>query len=131
MRTKEEKSAYSKAYYQANRVRMVAKQLIYDEANREKKAAYSKAHYEANREKVIAQVIKYQKANPEKLKAHEAVRTAVRNGSLVSLPCSECGETKTEAHHYAYDMLLDVIWLCRKHHAQLHREHRGYEQLPQ
>ena len=158
---KEERAAYKRAYYQTNRVRMLAKQATYDEAHKEEKAAYSKAYneankkeistqramyyqatkeernaynkayYKANKKEVTAQKAIYRKANPEKRKAHEAVRAALLNGSLVSLPCSECGETKTEAHHYAYDMPLDVIWLCRKHHAQLHREHRGYEQLPQ
>lgn len=161
MRTKEEKAAYNKAYYQANREKMIAKQAIHYQANREKilaekviyrevnrekilaqKATYYQANkekvlarqaasYQANKEKVLVRVAKYREANPERREAHKAVASAIRSGKLVSLPCSECGETKADAHHYAYDMPLDVIWLCRKHHTQLHKEHREYEQLPQ
>ena len=130
MMTKEEKAAYDKAYYQANREKLIAKNNIYYHANKEKILAKKAAYYQANREKVIAGITKYREANPEKRKAHTAVANAIRSGKLVSLPCSECGETKTEAHHYAYDMPLDVIWLCRKHHKQLHKEHRSYEQVP-
>ena len=129
MMTKEEKAAYDKAYYQANREKLIAKNSIYYHANKEKILAKKADYYQANREKVIAGIDKYRKANPEKRKAHTAVANAIRSGKLVSLPCSECGETKTEAHHYAYDMPLDVIWLCRKHHRQLHKEHRSYEQV--
>ena len=128
---KEKISARNKAYYEVNREKVLAQKATHYQANREKMLARKATYYEANKEKVIARAIKYQKANPEKRKAHDAVRTAVRNGSLVRLPCSECGETNTEAHHYAYDMPLDVIWLCSMHHKQLHKEHREYEQLSQ
>ncbi len=30
--------------------------------------------------------------------------------------CSDCGETKVEAHHEDYSKPLDVEWLCKKHH---------------
>ena len=128
--TKEEKAAYDKARYQANKEKILAQSATYYQANREKVIAKRATYYQANKEKVVARISKYRKANPEKLKAHTAVASAIRRGKLVSLPCSECGETKTEAHHYAYDMPLDVIWLCRKHHRQLHKEHRSYAQVP-
>ena len=38
------------------------------------------------------------------------------------LPCIICGELNVEAHHAHYDLPLDVIWLCTKHHKQTHRE---------
>jgi hypothetical protein len=128
---KEKISAQRAKHYKANKEEISAQKAKYYEANKEGRVAYSRAYYEANKEGVIARTNKYREASPERLKAHRAVITALRNSSLVSLPCSECGETKTEAHHYAYDMPLDVIWLCRKHHMQLHKEHREYEQVPQ
>jgi len=30
-----------------------------------------------------------------------------------------------DAHHEDYSKLLDVIWLCRKHHAQLRKSKRS------
>ncbi len=124
-------AAANKAYREANPEKCAESQMAYREANKEKISARQAIYRKANREKRKASKAAYYQANPERKKAHKAVTRAIKSGKLVRLPCSECGETKTEAHHYAYDMPLDVIWLCRKHHAQLHREHRGYEQLPQ
>jgi hypothetical protein len=53
-----------------------------------------------------------------------AVQRGVRNGRLKRLPCEKCGILKTEAHHDDYSKPLDVRWLCRAHHAELHRQLR-------
>lgn len=58
---------------------------------------------------------------PEKIRAREIVYNAVRSGKLHRQPCSVCGEQDTEAHHEDYRKPLDVVWLCRKHHRELHR----------
>ena len=52
----------------------------------------------------------------KKRKAHGLVHTALRNGSLVRLPCKVCGAIKTQAHHDDYDKPFDVDWLCSVHH---------------
>lgn len=51
--------------------------------------------------------------------ARAAVRAAIHDGRLVRLPCERCGK-KGEAHHDNYDMQLEVKWLCRKHHSEVH-----------
>lgn len=56
---------------------------------------------------------------PEKYKARTAVGNAVRLGKLVRLPCW-CGDSQSQAHHHDYSKPLDVIWLCQKHHDELH-----------
>lgn len=61
------------------------------------------------------------KRNPEKRKAHTIVSNALRDKRLFKSPCRDCGEVKSEAHHDDYSKPLDVIWLCRKCHAKLHR----------
>jgi len=53
---------------------------------------------------------------------HTAVARAIRNGSLVRLPCIRCGEAKSLAHHEDYDKPLDVMWLCQPCHKQRHKE---------
>ena len=69
-------------------------------------------------------VLSYQKKRrdkyPEKYKAHCAVNNALRDGRLTKQPCVICGSDKSEAHHYDYSKPLDIFWLCRKHHLQLH-----------
>ena len=68
--TKEEKAAYNRAYYAANREKIVERRKAYREANREKYAerrkAHNKAYYEANKEKKAA----YYEANKEKKAAY-------------------------------------------------------------
>ena len=34
--------------------------------------------------------------------------------------CQVCGEEKVDGHHWDYVRMLDVIWLCRKHHQDVH-----------
>ena len=54
--------------------------------------------------------------------AHNAVARAIRNGSLLRIPCIRCGETKSLAHHEDYDKPLEVMWLCQPCHKQRHKE---------
>lgn len=62
----------------------------------------------------------YRKRYPQKWKARQAVAWAVRVGKLKKKPCAVCGNRKAEAHHDDYFKVLDVIWLCFKHHRERH-----------
>lgn len=44
----------------------------------------------------------------------------IREGVLIKQPCEVCEEIKTQAHHEDYDKPLEVNWLCKKHHVELH-----------
>ena len=57
--------------------------------------------------------------------AHSAVARAIRNGSLLRLPCIRCGADKSLAHHEDYDKPLEVMWLCQACHKQRHKELDG------
>jgi hypothetical protein len=60
----------------------------------------------------------------KKKAATTAVGNALRDGKLEKWPCWVCGTTENiEGHHVHYDMPLDVIWLCTKHHAEVHRDY--------
>lgn len=59
---------------------------------------------------------------PEKFIARHKLVYAVKMGRIKKLPCDECGDNKSEAHHPDYSKPLEVIWLCRKHHAEKHRK---------
>lgn len=60
--------------------------------------------------------------NAHKIKAMAKVSSAIRNGSVKRLPCVKCGNIKAQAHHEDYTKPLDVIWFCKKHHMERHRE---------
>lgn len=61
------------------------------------------------------------KANPEKVRAYNAIQRAITSGKVKRLPCEVCGDAKSEGHHDDYAKPLEVKWLCRKHHAEIHR----------
>ena len=60
--------------------------------------------------------------------AREQVRNAVRRGDLERLPCEVCGALPSQGHHEDYEKPLDVMWLCRTHHTELHNKARGENQ---
>ncbi len=62
----------------------------------------------------------YRQQNPLRYKATNKVNNALRDGKLSKLPCFCCGNLKVVAHHVAYDLPLDVVWLCQRHHKELH-----------
>ena len=56
---------------------------------------------------------------------HVKFNKAMKEGSLRRKPCSVCGATeKIHGHHEDYSKPTEVIWLCQKHHAELHKEKR-------
>ena len=60
--------------------------------------------------------------HPERRKASHIVGNAVRDGRLIPWPvCAvpECCE-KPQGHHPDYSRPLDVVWLCIKHHTEVH-----------
>ena len=83
---------------------------------------YEKERFKTPKRKkfILAQQKKYRALNPDKYKARNAVNNAIRDKRLKRMPCSVCGDTKSEAHHEDYSEPLDVNWLCFKHHRELH-----------
>jgi hypothetical protein len=39
---------------------------------------------------------------------------------LDNMPCLVCGRLDTHAHHVNYDQPLNVVWVCPKHHKEIH-----------
>ena len=53
-----------------------------------------------------------------KRKAHYKARQAFPDARVCSI--ARC-EVEGERHHPDYSKPLDIVWLCRKHHKELHR----------
>lgn len=70
--------------------------------------------------------IEYRKKRENRIKnlARWALRHAVDRMKIIKKPCEICGDIKVEGHHKDYTKPLDVIWLCRKHHKELHKKER-------
>jgi RNase P subunit RPR2 len=59
---------------------------------------------------------------PQKVKARQAVAAAIKHGDMTrGTHCEACASTENiDAHHENYRNPLDVIWLCRSCHQQVH-----------
>lgn len=58
----------------------------------------------------------------EKISARSILRYAVLSGTILKKPCRNCASLEVEAHHDDYSKPLDIIWLCKFHHGERHRE---------
>jgi len=95
------------------------------ERNERFKAAHAERMKDPEyREKVNSQHKKWAKENVVKRAAHIITGHRIRDGGLVKEPCEVCGELKVDAHHDDYEKPLEVRWLCRKHHAEHHKNER-------
>lgn len=56
-----------------------------------------------------------------KRKARVKAQTAVKNGTLIKEKCFYCKSKYTQMHHPDYSKPLEVIWVCRNHHLDIHR----------
>jgi recombinational DNA repair protein (RecF pathway) len=96
------------------------KKCIIIEVSKYKKGL-DEEHLQIRREKSL----KYKKEHRDKINAHSTVYQALVSGKMVKENCFICGsDKKVVAHHWnGYDKLnkLNVAWLCRQHHAEVHK----------
>lgn len=98
---------YKREHYRKNRDKM-----------REGCRRWKHDHLDKRREYFRA----FRKHRAQEARAGQSVRDAVRSGRLDRGPCAICGDTFcVHAHHTDYQDRLNVIWLCPKHHSELHR----------
>lgn len=61
-----------------------------------------------------------------KLLARSSLNNAVISGVVVRGCCEVCGASENvEGHHDDYTKPLDVRWLCREHHKEVHLKYKG------
>lgn len=58
---------------------------------------------------------------PDRIKARGLVNKHTERGKLDKQPCCACNAPEAEAHHQDYSKPLDITWLCKQHHEQLHK----------
>jgi hypothetical protein len=72
-------------------------------------------------QRLAKRVRTWREKNPGKIKAQRRVFVELRAGRMRRGLCF-CGSRIAGAHHKDYRRPLEVMWLCRKHHAQIHRD---------
>lgn len=80
----------------------------------------NKQHRQSSPSKSSSQA-RWAAANPQAVWAHQCLRSALKRGLVIQMPCRVCGNLDAEAHHPDYDRPMDVDWLCRRHHKAEHR----------
>lgn len=79
--------------------------------------------------KVIRTWLYKNKDNPiqiKKIKAREKVRGQVISGKIKKQSCLDCNSIETFAHHPNYNKPLEIVWLCRLHHAIEHKKIKSF-----
>ncbi|MBI2110670.1 hypothetical protein HYT51_02725 [Candidatus Woesearchaeota archaeon] len=102
-------SLFNKKYRNKSRDKIRDKKKEWNRNNKIRVSTYHKNWRKNNRE-----------LNNYHHLARKKLHYAVQAGKVIKQPCSKCKE-KAEAHHSNYNKPLDVIWLCHKHHMELHK----------
>jgi len=58
----------------------------------------------------------------DKVRSRKRFYRSILDGRTTKQPCSVCGNLLVEGHHPDYSKPFGVVWLCRKHHIELHRD---------
>ena len=56
--------------------------------------------------------------------ARSYLHVYVKRGNVTKGTCEVCGSANVQGHHKDYSKPLDVVWLCKKHHNEIHVKHR-------
>lgn len=117
IRTDEYWRQYQKDYYKKNKERLDAINRSWIENNEKAHKKYQKMYREAHK-KLTAE---YMKTYLVKNEHKTTVRLKSKKLFPELLPCIVCKEPKSHRHHPDYDKPDQVIFLCRKHHSQVHK----------
>ena len=65
--------------------------------------------------------IEWSKKHPERVRVAQQTAYAYKTGKTKIKPCEVCGNKKDlQKHHPDYIKVLEIEWLCRRCHTQLH-----------
>lgn len=110
--------AYKMAHYRTPRAQ--ATRAVYALKTSKERNLWAKGWRQRNHEKIMEIQRRYRERNRVKYLARTALRNAVRDGKVQPKNCEVCGK-KAEAHHPDYSRPLEVRWLCKGHHEDVHR----------
>ena len=60
----------------------------------------------------------------KKMNCRSHANTYLRRGKIQKENCIKCGSVNSQMHHEDYDKPLDVIWMCRPCHIDMHNQRR-------
>ncbi len=96
------------------------KSCDYNRTNTEEMGTWRRNWNKTHRDSLNKALKEYLARNPEKKKAWSKWSKALKNGKIVKKPCVVCGSKSAQGHHKDYSKPLEIVWLCRKHHKDIH-----------
>lgn len=114
-------------YYNKNKDKILAKRRTYYQTHREKELARTKISSRKWFDEHI-ETTNYMNLSPEqrfKQRIRQVVRYALKT-KKISKPdfCCVCNKKcRIDAHHEDYSKPLDIMWVCRACHAEIHRRY--------
>ena len=84
--------------------------------------SYKKPRYRNIRRAAMNRYMQ-KETTPLKTKARSLANKALNEGKIFAEKCSFCAEKVVELHHPDYSKPLDVVVVCKQHHADLHYSH--------
>lgn len=121
-RKTEDVSAYLRAWRSANKEKIKG----YESRRAKRTPEQERAKYVAKMKKIHGEDWIPRAERPktpvdkDREKAVQTYKTAKKRGKLVKTACQVCGAVEVEGHHPDYSRPLDVVWLCREHHMEIH-----------
>lgn len=88
---------------------------VMTEYNKFLRKQWSTNYYHKNKEEIHKKI---------KERRTWVVTNLIKTGKIKPQNCIVCNSEKAQAHHENYDKLLDITWLCAKHHQQRHSKKR-------
>jgi hypothetical protein len=115
-----------------NRLKNIAYYRQFDKARASQPkrvlARYEYARSDAGKKSHKKALNNYRDRFPERYMAKNILSNAIRDKKIVKQECFICGNAKVEAHHPDYSRPLDVVWLCKKHHTEVHLMANEYQE---
>jgi hypothetical protein len=113
----------NKLWREKNKEKIARRIKLWHQSHREHRKNYQKAYYKTH-QKVLSERLKKSRDNPEyrlKNMARSRVFRAIKSGKIKRAICSikKC-KIIGQAHHPDYNKPLEIVWLCNRHHQQLH-----------
>lgn len=84
------------------------------------KQRYCRECHNANMRRVRTPYRRLPKEEQARAKMRAHTHMLVRRGALKRKPCLKCGIAKVEAHHPIPGCPYLVVWLCARHHREVH-----------
>lgn len=113
-----------------DREKYLAAQRRYNEAHREERRILTRKWRERNKGKKQEYSKEYAKMYAreysrrpfisQKISCRRKSRYYVEIGKIIKKNCTVCDSPNSQIHHQDYTKPLEVIWLCKKHHTELH-----------